>query len=73
MPDIIKKNAEGHLEIQPEAVIPEKVVITREHAEREFAEAQAQRDRLASELAKADENIAQKQKVVDDCIELGVK
>lgn len=72
MPDIISKNADGNLEIQPEAVTPPKVVITREHAERELEEAVKLRDRVSEELTKAEENVAQKQKVVDDCIQLGV-
>lgn len=72
MPDSIIKNADGNLEIQPSAVLPPKVIITGEKAKSDLAEAKAEQARCQTQMLECDSNVAQKQKVFDDCKALGV-
>jgi hypothetical protein len=60
------------LKITPVQKQPESVVISRSHAEAELADAKKRLAQLESELILAQENVAQKQEVVDKCVELNV-
>lgn len=67
-----EKNQDGKLEITPVQKQPEVVVISRTHAEEELVVAQKRVADLEAELVLAQENVAQKQEVVDKCVELNV-
>lgn len=67
-----KKDQNGNLNIISDPVQPETVIISRVQAEKELNQASEYRNRLASELVFAEENVIQKQAIVDKCIELNV-
>lgn len=66
------KNKDGYLEIQPDAVVLENIVVSRGQASKSLEEAQAHLAKIENELTLAQENVTQKQEVVKKCDELGI-
>lgn len=72
MADVFQKDLDGNLKITPDVVQPADVVISRAKAEQDLLDAKNRKTVLEAELVLAQENVDQKQAVVDKCVELGV-